>query len=77
MTFLNDIPVELSAIVGDARLPLGDLVKLGRGAVVALGVPPESAVALEAAGRPVALGDVTVEGDRVSVTLTHLLRDPG
>lgn len=77
MSLLAEIPVELSAMVGAARLPIGELVKLGRGAVIPLGVAPESFVALQAGGQPVAAGELAVSGDRVTITITQLLSARG
>jgi len=75
MPSLSNIPVDLSAMIGTARMPLGELVKLGRGAVIPLGVTPDDHVALYAAGQALAVGELTVTGDRIAVTITHLLRE--
>lgn len=75
MPSLSDIPVELSAMIGTARLPLGELTRLGRGAVVSLGVSPDSEVALHAGGQPVATGELSIEGERIAITVRQLLRE--
>lgn len=77
MSLLAEIPVELSAMIGVTRLPIGEMVKLGRGAVVPLGVVPESQVAISAGGQTIATGELSVTGDRVSVTITALLAEQG
>lgn len=77
MALLADIPVELMALVGTTRLPLGELAKLGRGAIIALGVSPDAQVTLHAGGRAVAAGDLVVTGDIVTVTVTALVQEQG
>jgi len=77
MSLLAGIPVELSAMIGVARIPIGEIVKLGRGAVIPLGESPDAQVALHAGGQAIAAGDLGVSGEQILVTITHLLREQG
>lgn len=71
-----DVPVELSAVLGTARVPISRLLKMGRGAVLELdrvvGDPVDIYVNKQMVGR----GEVVVIEDRLAVTLTDAVKAP-
>jgi flagellar motor switch protein FliN/FliY len=71
---INSVPIELTVVLGRATLPIHQLLKMGRGAVIELDRSEGDAVQILANDRPIAEGDVVVQGDRIGVSLTAKLR---
>ena len=66
---IEAVKVNISVILGRSRLPMNQLLRMGRGAVIPLDVGERDQVWVLANDYPIARGDVTIEGDRVSVTI--------
>lgn len=71
---LNDVMVEITAVLGTAEMPISQILKLGRGAVVELNRTVGENIEVQANNRLVAMGDVVVIEDRLGVTLTEVLK---
>ena len=69
-----DIPVQLSAVLGKASMQVGQLLKLGRGAVVELDRKVGEAIDIYVNNRLVARGEVVVVGERLGVTMTEIIK---
>jgi len=69
-----DVDVEISAVLGRALMPISQILKLGRGAVVELNKTVGQNIEIHANGQLVALGDVVVVEDRLGVTTTEILK---
>ena len=72
-------PVTVQVVLGKTSMPVANLVKLGRGAVVKLDTSVGDPVDLMVNGRVVARGEVVVlenEGTRFGITLTEIV-SPG
>ncbi|HMB75195.1 MAG TPA: flagellar motor switch protein FliN [Kiloniellaceae bacterium] len=69
-----DIPVQVSAVLGKAKMPVSELLQLGRGAVVELDRKVGEAVEIYVNDRLVARGEVVVVEDRLGVTMTEILQ---
>lgn len=70
------IPVTVQVVLGSATMPVSNLVKLGRGAVVALDRRVGEPVDLVVNGRIVARGEVVVvdeDSSRFGISLTEVL----
>jgi flagellar motor switch protein FliN len=70
------IPVTVQVVLGSATMPVANLVKLGRGAVVALDRRVGEPVDLVVNGRIVARGEVVVvdeDSSRFGISLTEVL----
>lgn len=69
------IPVTLEIVLGTARMPVSDLMKLGRGSVIPLDRKIGDPVDVVVNGRVVARGEVVVlenEPERLGVTFTEV-----
>lgn len=73
MKAVYDIPVRVSAVLGTTKMPVADLLKLGRGAVVELDRKVGESVDIYVNDRLVARGEVVVVEDRLGVTMTEIL----
>lgn len=69
-----DIPVRVSAVLGKATMPVSDLLKLGRGAVIELDRKVGEAIDIYVNNRLVARGEVVVVEERLGVTMTEIIK---
>ena len=67
----NNVSVEISVILGKAKMPINQLLKMGRGAVIELDSTVDDQVYVFANNRVIAKGDVMVSGENVAVTITE------
>lgn len=69
-----DVPVKITAVVGDVKMPVRDLVRLGRGAVVPLNRKLGASIDIYANDRLIARGEITIiEDDNIAVTMTEIM----
>jgi flagellar motor switch protein FliN/FliY len=76
MTTLNSLEVDLTVVLGKTRLPLQRLLRLGRGAVIALGKSDVEMVDILANDHPIARGQITVRGSTIAIEIKELVRKP-
>jgi flagellar motor switch protein FliN/FliY len=69
-----DVPVKVSAVLGRARMAVGDLLKLGPGAVLELDRKVGEAIDLYVNNRLVARGEVVLVEDKLGVTMTEIIK---
>lgn len=67
------IPVQLTVVLGRATMPVHQLLRMGRGAVIELESIGNEQVEILANNMPIAKGDVIVKGDRIAVTIAGKL----
>ena len=71
---LNAVAVELSVVLGRSTMPVHHLLRLGRGAVIALEQPGDDEVEILANGVPVAGGVIIVQSGRIAVEIKRFYR---
>lgn len=71
MRLIDDVKVELSVVLGTNTMPVHQLLRMGRGAVMELETHENEEVKLLANDVPIALGTVVIKGDRIAVEITH------
>lgn len=69
-----DVPVKVSAVLGQARMQVADLLKLGRGTVLELDRKVGEAIDIYVNNRLVARGEVVLVEDRLGVTMTEIIK---
>jgi flagellar motor switch protein FliN/FliY len=69
-----DVPVIVSAVLGNSRMPIGDLLKLAPGAVLELDRRVGEAIDILVNNRLVARGEVVLVDDRLGVTMTEIIK---
>ncbi len=75
MAMVLKIPVTLKVLLGSASMPIFQLAKLGRGAVIPLDRRVGESVDVLVNGRIIARGEIVVldeDGSRFGVTLTEM-----
>ncbi len=71
---VQDIPVQISVVLGRASMQVNQLLKLGRGAVVELDRKVGEPIDIFVNNRLVARGEVVVVEDRIGVTMTEIIK---
>lgn len=74
MEALMDVQVEITAVLGTSNMPISQILKLGRGAVVELNRTVGEDIEVHANNRLVAKGEVIVVDDRLGVTMTEIIK---
>jgi flagellar motor switch protein FliN len=69
-----DVPVQVSAVLGRARMDVGDLLKLGPGAVLELDRKVGEAIDIYINNRLVARGEVVLVEEKLGVTMTEIIK---
>lgn len=66
---LKDVRLEVTALLGDAAMPIEQFLKLGRGAIIELRQRKDAMMRICVNGYALALGEITVVEDRIGVTV--------
>ena len=74
MAVLDELQVDLKVVLGRSHMPLHMLLRMGRGAVIALEATETDMVEILANDHPIARGQIVVTGNRISVEVTELIR---
>ena len=66
------VPVEISVLLGRSILPMQQLLRMGRGAVIPLDASEHDEVWILANNHPVARGEIQVFEEKISVMVTRV-----
>jgi flagellar motor switch protein FliN len=69
-----DVPVHISAVLGRTRMDVGELLKLGPGAVLELDRKVGEAIDIFVNDRLVARGEVVLVEEKLGVTMTEIIK---
>lgn len=69
-----DVPVQVSAVLGRTAMPVSQLLRLGRGAVVQLDRKVGEPIDIFVNNRLVARGEVIIDDGHLSVTMTEIIK---
>ncbi len=69
-----DVPVQVSAVLGRARMDVGELLRLGPGSVLELDRKVGEAIDIYVNNRLVARGEVVLVEDKLGVTMTEVIK---
>jgi flagellar motor switch protein FliN/FliY len=69
-----DVPVQVSAVLGRARMEINDLLKLGPGTVLELDRKVGEAIDIYVNNRLVARGEVVLVEEKLGVTMTEIIK---
>ncbi len=73
MATFNDITIDISVELGSTYMPIYQLLRMGRGAVIELDSQEDEDVRLLANNIPVATGQVVLRGEHVAISITDML----
>ena len=72
---IDDVSVELTVVLGQTMMPIRQLLKLGRGAVIEQDGHQDQPVEIYANGEMIAKGEIMVAGENVAVNITQSVKD--
>ena len=71
---VDNVKVEISVVLGRSVIPMHQLLRMGRGAVIELDSNQDDPVTILANDRPVAKGEIQIQGEKIAVSVVDLLR---
>ncbi len=77
MSSLSGVKVEIAVVLGKAVLPMQQLLRMGRGAVIELDTKQSDQVWVLANNKPIARGEIVVQGEKIGVSITDTLKSTG
>lgn len=76
MATIDEVECDISVVLGTTAMPIHQLLRMGRGAIIELDATEEDEVTILANNLPVAKGTVTVNAGRIAVSVSRLLSRP-
>lgn len=73
MSAVEDVSIEISVVIGTSTMPIHQLLKMGRGAVIELDAGVDDYAWIFANNRLVARGEIVVNGENVSVQIVETI----
>jgi flagellar motor switch protein FliN/FliY len=73
MPTLDKVSLDIAVVLGTTAMPIHQVLRLGRGAIIELDTSENDEVCILANNLPVATGMVVVNGNRIAVELRELL----
>jgi len=67
---VSAVNVEISVVLGRATLPMQQLLRMGRGAVIPLDAKVNDEVWILANNHPVARGEIHISDDKIAISVT-------
>lgn len=77
MSSLDSVKVDIAVVLGKAKLPMQQLLRMGRGAVIELDSKQSDEVWILANDKPIARGQIVVQGDKIGVSITDTMKAIG
>ena len=72
MSQVNSVNVEISVVLGRSTLPMQQLLRMGRGAVIPLDARENDEVWILANNYPVARGEIHINEDKIAISVTRV-----
>ena len=73
MATLDNVSVDIAVVLGTTSMPIHQVLRLGRGAIIELDASEDDEVRILANNLSVAKGTVIVSGNRIAVEVKELL----
>ena len=71
MSQVQSVNVEISVVLGRSVLPMQQLLRMGRGAVIPLDAKANDEVWILANNHPVARGEIQINEDKITIAVTR------
>lgn len=72
---IQDVPVEVTVVLGETNITVEQLLKLGKGAIVELQRKIGEPVELYVHDRCIAKGEIVVVDDKIGITMTEIIKN--
>ena len=76
MATIDKVAVDITVVLGTTSMPIHQVLRLGRGAILELEASEDDPVSILANNLPVAQGTVVVNGNKIAVEVGSLLPRP-
>ena len=73
MATLKKVSLDISVVLGSTAMPIHQVLRLGRGAIIELDAAEDDEVQILANNLPVAKGMVVVSGNKIAVEVKEML----
>ena len=73
MPTLDNVSLDIAVVLGTTMMPVHQVLRLGRGAIIELDAQEDDDVNILANNLPVARGTVIVSGNRIAVEVKELM----
>jgi flagellar motor switch protein FliN len=70
---IDKVSLDISVVLGTTEMPIHQVLRLGRGAIIELDSGENDEVTILANNLPVAMGTVVVSGNRIAVEVKSML----
>ena len=70
---IDSVKVEIAVVLGRSVIPMHQLLRMGRGAVIELDSHQDDPVTVLANDKPVARGEIQIHGDKIGVAIVDLI----
>ena len=71
---IDSVKIQISVVLGKSKMPINQLLRMGRGAVIELDTDLDEEVEILANNVPFAKGEVTVVNNKIAVTIREKLK---
>ena len=68
---VDAVQVEISIVLGRSVVPMQQLLRMGRGAVITLDARAHEEVWILANNHPVARGEIQIQNDKIAISVTR------
>lgn len=72
---VNRVSVDITVVLGRTQMPVRQLLKMGRGAVIDLDAKHEDECWIYANGELVARGEIMIVGEKIGVSITRMMSE--
>ena len=76
MAQLETVSLDISVVLGTTKMPIHQMLRMARGAVIELDATEDDEVQILANDMPIARGQVVINGNRIAVQITEMLPRP-
>ena len=73
MATIDKVPLDIAVVLGTTSMPVHQVLRLGRGAIIELDASEDDEVTILANNMPVAKGTVVVNANRIAIEVRELL----
>ena len=73
MATIDNVPLDIAVVLGTTMMPVHQVLRLGRGAIIELDANEDDEVTILANNLPVAKGTVVVNANRIAVEVRSIL----
>lgn len=73
MATINKVSLDIAVVLGKTSMPVHQVLRLGRGAIIELDATEDDEVQILANNMPVATGSVIVSGNKIAVQVKEML----